>query len=84
MCVCVSAALFSHSRNYAANKRYERVQRHMGSKTKKAFRKLERYLLTIWSAILSHVHSHVYTHACAAGTRGALGTVAGFFCVFLE
>ena len=43
LCVCLSVCLCSVcpllysriSRNYAANKRYERLQRHMGSKKKK-------------------------------------------------
>ena len=38
LCVCVCPPLYSRtSRNYAANKKYERFQRHLGSKTKKAF-----------------------------------------------
>ena len=57
VCVSVCPALYSRiSPSYAANKRYERLQRHMGSKNKKVFcfvRKLERYLLTVGSAILS-------------------------------
>ena len=87
VCVCVCPPLYSRtSRNYAENKRYERLQRHMGNKN---VRKLECYLLTvrnIRSAILSHVHSCLYAcvcivYVCHAGTRGALsgvGTVAGF------
>ena len=94
LCVCVSAPLYSRtSRNYAANKKYERLQRHLGSKNKKAFclRKLERYLLTIRIGhFVARALSCLYACVCivyvchAQEHVSGVGTVAGFFCVFLE
>ena len=57
---CVSAALFSHLAQLRGKQEIRATSASLGSKNKKAFC-LE---LTVRSAILSHVHSHVYIYAC--------------------
>ena len=64
LCVCVCVCPPLSSRNYAANKRYERLQRHMGSKNKKVFCLCFAYRHFVARA-LSCLYARMYIHVCA-------------------